>query len=98
MWMRSCPKCKRELRKVTLWEVLVCACGWKWVGNEESDMSKTYDIPKLKIRSLTSAEEEYIEKAIRTLYLTSTIGSSDRWAADVMIESNFAQRFLLREK
>jgi len=31
MWMRTCPICKRLLKKLRLTDDVRCECGWQWL-------------------------------------------------------------------
>lgn len=34
MWERSCPRCRKSIRKNDPAAAATCACGWEWKGSE----------------------------------------------------------------
>lgn len=54
----------------------------------------------IEIRSLTAGEEIYLIRALETLQRTSATGTSDNWAAVLMLENDgeFVKKLLFMSK
>lgn len=51
-------------------------------------------LDKLHLRKLTYAERKYIVKALRMLSEQHAPDSTERWAADLMLEQEFLDRLV----